>query len=170
LAYVLTGFANPGTAPSSVKYGTTAMTLLGSILASSKSLPGDGDLYQYGLSGVAGGSQTITVTLGSTDTTFGNSASFNNVVSLGSPTTASGTSSPASQAVSCGASQLIVQGFCTDGNAAMPTTSGGTNRYNDATAGASGFGLTISTATTSTTFTATDSGIVYWGGIGIALI
>ena len=118
----------------------------------------------YGLSGVASGSQTVTLTQANT-WYAANSVTYLNVSSVSAAQFASGTGTSASQSVTCSAGQMIVQAFFTL-NAGF-TPSGGTNRYNG---NSSGFAsVTISDATSNTTFTATLSSSQNWVGIAVVL-
>lgn len=164
-AYVLVAITT-WTTVTSVKYGSTSMTLLGSI-AIDNAASSWGKVYLYGLASVSGGAQTVTATLGSSSfTPAANSVSFTNVGSVGTAATAFGTTSP-SQSVTCSSSQVILQAF---GLWATSVTgySAGTQRYIDS-GGSSKFSAGIATAASTTTFALTQTGISAWGGIAVIL-
>jgi hypothetical protein len=134
------------------------MTLLGS------KTDGHGStLYYYVLSGAPGGAQTVSVNGGSG--VFGNSISYKNVTSAALQTVNNSTAGTAlSQAVSCTSSQVIVQSFMDNYSLSIGSYSGGTSRYISFSNG-----FTLSTATATTTFTATDSASTYWAGVAAIL-
>lgn len=157
-AYVVVSYACHTTSSPNptVKYGGTAMTKLGTSAVASNSF-----IQFWGLAGVAGGAQTVTITSALT-ADAANSISLKNVTSVGTPASQVYNGSPFSQAVTCTSGQVIVQSFEAVRNADITSAaSGGTSRYYD------GSGFTMNTATATTTFTATSSGQT---GAGMAVV
>lgn len=157
-AYVVVSYACHTTSSPNptVKYGGTAMTKLGTSAVASNSF-----IQFWGLAGVAGGAQTVTITSALT-ADAANSISLKNVTSVGTPASQVYNGSPFSQAVTCTSGQVIVQSFEAVRNADITSAaSGGTSRYFD------GSGFTMNTATATTTFTATSSGQT---GAGMAVV
>jgi hypothetical protein len=157
------------TAPTSVTYGGTAMTLLGSSNDSSSQTY----LYLYSLTGAPTGAKTVQVTPPSTIYFGANSISFTGVNSVSAlqPTNDGGTTTSAlTQSVSCTAGQMILQCFGEWSNDTIVSYSGGTPRWIGNYQGTAGQGaITISTATATTTFTATDTAIIQYCGLAVVL-
>lgn len=165
-AYVIVGIVNANSAVvSSVTYGGTSMSLLGSIGVNNA--PGNGHVFLYGLAGVSSGSQTVVVTPSSPCNIAGNSVSYTGVTSVGSAQTAFASGTSLSQSTSGGGSaNLTAQVF---GWGSSPTGSvySATQRYN--LHGSNG-GLVIGdSSTANTTFTATLSASAAWGGAAVVL-
>jgi hypothetical protein len=132
----------------------------------------NGQQYLYGLSGAPGGAQTVTVTGSGSDNYAGNSVSYTGVSSAGTAQTTAPTTATTSltQSVTCTAGQMIVQSFQDWESLAITGYSGGTGRSLLLLNGASGRGVvTLSDATVSTTFTATDSSSVNYSGAAVVL-
>jgi hypothetical protein len=156
-AYAIALFLSSQTA-SSVTYGGSAMTSLGSITDAGATT------YMYGLSNVAGGAQTVAVTISAAGQLIGNSLSYTGVTTVGTPVTVIGSSASASQAMTCTTNQILVHAF--GGQFLFTSPSGGTTRYNGGTAGWEA--LLIQDATANATFAASlTSG--NWAGIGALL-
>lgn len=149
---------------SSITYAGTAMTLLGSQFTNNSSA--NGCLALYGLAGVAGGAQTVTVTLSSAVNASADSVSYTGVSSAGSPTYNFGSGSPLSQSATCTPGQMIVQAFGQNGTTAFSSPTGGTNRVLIQQASAR---LSISDSTSSTTFGVTGGGTANGAGVAIIL-
>jgi hypothetical protein len=150
------------TTVSSVTYGGTAMTKLGSVLLNNSAV--QGILYMYGLASVASGAKTVSVTIATASLAVANSVSYTNVTSVGTPATIFGSSASPSQALTCTSGQMLVHAFGAEETA---TASGGTTRYNVGTAFVSE--LLIQDSTASATFAATLSSSSVWAGIGAVL-
>lgn len=153
--YVLAGVLAqyPGTAPTctGVTYGSTSMTLLGSIAMNNANT--NGVLWIYGLAGVSAGTYTITptITTGSTFYQTGNSISIHNASTATFSSTMYGTGSGAKTlATTCNPDQLIVffGGAEAYANATISAPTGGITRYFKV----ANPNLDISTASTPTTF------------------
>jgi hypothetical protein len=145
-------FVAAGVGAPTVQYGSSSMTQAATVTDAQSDI-----FCVFKLSGAPGGAQTVTVTAsgGGGYVTAGNSISATGVTTVGTPATSSGSSS---QSVSWTSGQLIVQSFEQVYVASVTGTgisaySGGTGRYKDSSGG-----LSISTATASTTFTETDQG------------
>ena len=150
-----------GATITSVTYGGQAMTLIG--LHRWNNASGNGYVALYGLAGVAGGTQTVTVNANTSAWMAANSVSLH-ASSVGAPQTAHGNGIPMSQAATCDTGEMLVQIFGTDDDINSP--SGGTMRWS----GANQARLRISTATESTTFTATRGGFGgNWSGLAVAV-
>jgi hypothetical protein len=168
--FVAVSTGTSSAAISSVTYGGTAMTVLGSIANNNNST--QGITYLYHLAAVTGGAQTVTVS--NSHPMTGNSVSYTGVTSVGTPQTVFGSTSPFTQSVTCSTGQIILQSFGQTGyalgNSDITAYSGGTGRYRFPGTGASQPSLTISDATASTTFTATaTSGNTNYAGIAVVL-
>lgn len=148
---------------SNVHYDGNSMTLLGSQKLNNGSTS---ELFMYGISGVAGGSKTVSGTITSSFFTV-NTIGFLNVVSVGSVSNAYGNGTSLSQgSISCPSGNMIVQAFGTGSSATTYTSlSGGTNKVNTA---ANGSTMAINIATANTTFTATGASQP-WAGLAAVL-
>jgi hypothetical protein len=156
-----------GTVPTiTAKVGTTAMTVLATYTSSTGTKTG-GRLF--GLTGVAPGTYTITVTCNITASLIGNSVSLANVSSFGTGVnTTTATGSSLSQTVSAATGQLIVQMFVTD------STSIGS--YNQTTIYSKdintlgfyyGEQFGYAAGASSVTFTATTGNSSQWGAVAV---
>jgi hypothetical protein len=167
-AYVLVGIATSfGTF--NVKYGTATMIPLGLIY--NNNTASNGATALYGLPNAPGGASTVTVTFGTAAYASGNSLSFTNVSCAGAVINTYGTGTALSQNVACSASQLIVQVFGNAGYGQLESFTGGTHRsYTYVPAGAYySQGLSMSYATTATTFGAATGVPDYWGALAVVL-
>jgi hypothetical protein len=149
---------------SSITYGGTAMTLLGSVDLDNNS--NDGILYLFGLSDAPSGSKTVDVTLSAaTEATFC-TVSYVGVGSVGTPATTFGAGTSLSQSLTCWSGQVISQAFGT--GSTLSASFGGTERFLDNVA--SLIGLVIQDSPSSATFTATSGSFGdEWAGIGVVL-
>ena len=153
---------------SSVQYGAAAMTQL----VSTNSGSGTMGLYRIA-GGGSGSSKNLTFTTsGVSNDVFGLGFSYKNVTSA-SATTASGTgTTTGSQSITITSGQLAVALLIGDypfgGVTAWPTISGGTSRINQADTRNNNV-IAIRDATTTTTFSATESAINGWGVIKLIL-
>jgi hypothetical protein len=149
-----------------VTYGGTSMTELGSVTDPS-GLP----FYVYGLANVAAGAKTVAVTGSSSSGQLaGNSVSYTNVSSVGTPASTTGSGTSLSQSVTCSANQVIVQSFEAFFDDTVSSYSGGNGRSLMLYGGAAGQGsLTISDATSSTTFTASQVDPDPWAALSVVL-
>jgi hypothetical protein len=173
-AYVLCAInayaASVSTVPTSVTYGSSAMTQKYSHVFNGTIT----SVYLYELLfNPLTGAQTVTVTFPTPASTFGegNSISYTGVGSDPAiPATASGTGTALSQTVGCGSDQRVVQVFTTH-NPLSAAATGGTNRYFvGSDPGFSGAGMSINDAVGPTTFTATQSAAgPGWYGSAIVL-
>jgi hypothetical protein len=160
------------TSISSVTYGGTAMSPLGSV----SQIVGTDQTNQinisyYGLASVPGGAKTVTVTSAAAGFMLANSVTFTNVSSVSVAQTTGGNAASWSQSVTgTPASGLTVQSFCV--RYAMNAPTGGTLQYHGSTFSISAPWLdtSISTATTDTTYAATSTGAAEnWAGLGVTL-
>lgn len=166
--FVLVASFDASYAPTSVTYGATSMTNIGTANGQSNSV-----ITLWHLQDAPSGSQTITATGASYS--VAQSVSFTNVSSVGAPVTSSASASTtASQSVSCGGNQIILHSFASYNNAFVGETiteTGGTNVY--ATANASYRScLAVNYASTTTTFNGSATGSASntsWNGIAVVL-
>lgn len=159
--------------PSSVQYGSTSLTLLGS---QSSNNTGTGGTYLYrGIGLGTGSSQNFTFTIPTGNWFVAAAESWLGVGSVGTAVTAFGTgTAPSSGSVTCTTGQVIVcavgAGFSAAPASNMSTPTGGTNRQllNASTGSASGLALSDSTSTA--TFGATlGSGGNKWATVAVVL-
>lgn len=150
---------------SSITYGASNMTVLGSIAFNGDNT--HGIMWVCGIAGVSAGAQTITPTI--TNGNYierGTSLSFRNAASAtlgGTNMYGYGTGSK-TLATTCNADQLIVCAMGSQGNASMSAPTGGITRYFVA----GNPNLLISTASTPTTFGVNPNND-YYGGLYVVL-
>lgn len=149
----------------SVKWGATNMTLVAT-LSMPGGVSGNGFIAVYGITGIPGGSTTITVdaTSGSTWEAF-NAVAYKNST-IGTPTTASGTGSPASQSVIAPPRVAWFVAGASNVSLSTLTVGGGTSR------GATGNGqvaVAVGDAASSATFTGTASNMSWWASVAVPL-
>jgi len=161
-AYVLALVTAAGATVTSAKYGSSAMSILGSIGLNNN--PANGTVTLLGLANAPSGLTTISVNLSGSHTFTANSVSYTNVATVGTPTTSYGSSATPSLTAAGGGGKLIVCGFGAHTNA-FSGSSGGTQRYTGGTTAS----LLIADSLPSTTFRGTLGASDVWGGIAVAL-
>jgi hypothetical protein len=151
-------------------YGGTAMTTLQTVNPNANSA--SGILGAYGLAGAPGGAQTVSISW-VTGKTFvaANCISVANYSAVMSTPTATGSStSLSSGSVTAATGQIILNALGVSaggGSPALTSVSGGTNRWNPASAGA--INMTLATATATTTFTASTGTSAPWASLSVVL-
>lgn len=145
---------------SSVTYGASAMSVLGSV--NLNNVLSNGVLTLLGLASAPSGAQTVTVNMSAAHSYSANSVSYLNVGSVGAAATAFGSGGTASMTVSDSSGQMIVCGL---GDHAFTSVAGGTQRY---LTGGGVVGTTlILDSVSSSTLSAAASGV--WAGIAVVL-
>lgn len=153
-AEVLAFFNTNGvTLASAPTYGSFTMSLKTSVT------DGLGNIqFLYVLANAPGGAQTLTVTPSSSAVILGQSVSYTGVNAVATPVTLVANSASLSQSPTCSANQIIVQSFSQQSEDSITSFSGGNSRSKINLSGVSTQGgLTVSDATTSTTFIASAS-------------
>jgi hypothetical protein len=176
-SYVVAGVSIFGVGHvTSITYGGVTMTSLANVYMDNNSA--NGYLQVFGLAGVAGGPQTINVSLSTSLYATGGSTSYLHATSVVSVTEGYGQSSQPALNVSCSANQFVVQVFGTEGKKCNEITGGDNRYYNCGNFGSGGkdddsgehgnpAGLSISDATVTTNFAAVENDTDNWAGAAI---
>ena len=168
--YVIVDIASDrNTAISSITYGGTAMTLLGSVYHGNNSTYGV--LYRYGIASVPGGAQTVAITQNTGAWCEANSVSYKNVGTVGTTQSVYGTGTSVSQSATCNTGERIVQSFAyglgggTAISNALSGLTGGTLRFNQVSVQYNTGALALQDSGSSATFTGTLSTSRNWSGL-----
>jgi len=123
----------------------------------------------HAIRNVAGGTQTIALTLGATSNVVANSVSYLNVGTFGWPqpvNSGPGGATSDTQTIACFPGQTVFSARGAQGSG-TPTWNGGTNRYSGSTNGS--VWLSISDAPGATTFTASATAANHWNDVALLL-
>lgn len=153
------------TSASSVTYGGSAMTALGSTLLNNSAA--QGDLQLFGISNVTGGLATVAATISGSGGWTGTSVSYGHVTSVSSATTAHGSSASLSNGpFTLSTGQVAVNFFASNQSDITETDTGSTILGNEAAGAASGVKVAQALSTNTFTGTATSGP---WAAVGVIL-
>lgn len=153
----------------SVTFGGTAMTSLGKIHANNSTF---GYAQLFGLTGVAAGAATVTVTAtGTPDALIGGSVSYLNVGSFGTAVTSANQATLATVSVTGTSANNMVSGVIAGGHDFTGTPTAGTQRWENnvdtATGASNGLGIDSVSAVGTVTLSENMSASDYYGCVAV---